>query len=327
MSDFIKKIEDSGLVGRSGSCYPTGRKWRQVKEAKVKNRYVVCNASEGEPEIFKDHHLLKHNLNEVISGIKLAIDELEADRAYIYLNKNYYKEFKDKLEQLCDGLPIILIEKKEGYIAGEETSLLEAIEGNPAEPRVKPPFPTEKGLWGKPTLVNNVETFYWVSKIAKGEYDKKRLVCVSGKVANRGVFEMPESMTIEEILKKTDNYPDFDFFAQVGGGVCGVIMLPDELNRPIEGAGSIVIYDRKETNPYDLMKKWLDFLLMGNCDKCTPCREGLFRISEMVERGLINEEILNEILFTMRNTSFCVLGISVEAPIRTLIEKVGLKKR
>ncbi len=325
MNELIKKIEDSGLIGRSGSCYPTGRKWRQVKEAPSKRKFVVCNASEGEPELFKDRYLLENRLDEVISGIKLAIDEIGAERAYIYINKDYHRDLGKRIGDSCKGLPITLIEKGEGYIAGEETSILEAIEGKPAEPRPKPPFPTEKGLWGHPTLVNNVETFYWVSMIEKGDYDGKRFFCVSGDVNARGVHEMPENSTIREILEMSDNYPNFDFFVQVGGGVCGEIMTSDELDQPIKGAGSVVVYDRGKTDPRELMRKWIDFLLKGNCDKCTPCREGLFRISEIFEKEEIDIATLDEILFAMEKTSLCPLGRAAKVPIKSLIDKIGLK--
>ncbi len=310
------------MIGRSGSCYPTGRKWRQVKEAVSNKKYVVCNASEGEPEVFKDRFLLDNHLDEVISGINLAIKEFDAEHAYIYLNKDYYQSLKEDLEKKIKNLPISLVKKGEGYIAGEETSMLEAIEGKAAEPRSKPPFPTEKGLWGYPTLINNVETFYWISKIAKDEYEKERFVCVSGKADKRGAFKVPEDMTIREILKKTDNWPEFDFFVQVGGGVCGTIMLPEELDRPIEGAGSIVIYNREETDKYELMDKWIKFLLRGNCDKCTPCREGLFRISEMIDKKEIDKETLDDLFFSLENTSFCPLGKMAQTPFKSLIEKI-----
>ncbi len=321
-NDIIKKIEESRLVGRSGSRYPTGQKWKQIKETISDKKYVVCNASEGEPEIFKDRFLLDNHLDEVISGINLAIKEFNAEHAYIYLNKDYYRELKNIIENSIKDFPISLIEKGEGYIAGEETSVLETIEGRPAEPRSKPPFPTENGLWGYPTLINNVETFYWISKIDKDEYKNERFFCVSGKANKKGVFELPEDMTIKDILEKTDNMPDFDFFVQIGGGVSGVIMTSEELNQPIEGAGSIVIYDRQETDKYELMDKWIQFLLRGNCDKCTPCREGLFRISEMIDKKEIDKETLDDIFFALENTSFCPLGKMAQTPFKSLIEKI-----
>ncbi len=320
--DIIDKIEESGLVGRSGSGYPTGLKWKSVKNSVSEKKYIICNASEGEPGMFKDAFILENYPEEVISGMKIALEIMDGSSAYIYLNGNYYRKFKKILEDLSEGCPILLIERKGGYISGEETSIMEVIEGRPAEPRIKPPFPTESGLWGYPTLINNVETFYWISKISKGEYLKKRFVCISGDINNGGVFEFSEDDKIADMLQKTDNFPDFDFFIQAGGGACGKIMLPKELKSSLLGSGSIIVYDRKKTDPYELMKKWIDFFLEDSCNKCVPCREGLYRISEMIKNKMIDNKEIDDIFFTLEKTSFCPLGKIATIPFKTLIQKI-----
>ncbi len=214
------------------------------------------------------------------------------------------------------------------------------IEGKRAEPRVKPPFPTEQGLWGKPTLVNNVETFYWVSKIAKGKYKNNRFYCVAGDVRNKGVFELPESLTILQILKETNNLPKFEpttsskpsFFVQAGGEASGEILLANELNQPVKTIGAITVFKKTKTKPMVLMKKWAKFFLQENCDRCTPCREGVYRIREILakispgkadkklDKG--SKESLNRIFLVLEKTSLCPLGRILVVPFKTAIEKL-----
>ncbi len=319
MENITQKIKEKKLLGRSGSMFPVALKWETVKSCRANKKYVVCNASEGELETFKDHFLLKNHAESVIDGIKTAVDFLEAEKGYIYLNKDYYDELYLSLIDKA-GEKIEVIKKRGGYVGGEETSVIEAIEGCAPEPRVKPPFPAENGLWGYPTLVNNVETFYCVSKIKEGSYENSRFYSIGGDAPNKGVFQFREDITVKELLNKTNNNPSFDYFLQVGGGACGKVFLPEETEREIEGLGSIVIYDREETDPYTLMKKWVDFLLEGNCDKCTPCREGLYRIMEMIEKRKFNE--VEDIFFVMEKTSLCPLGKVAVNPFKSLLDKI-----
>ena len=312
--DILEKLKASELKGRGGGAFSTALKWELVKKAKEKNKYVICNASEGEPNVFKDKYILDNYLPEVINGINLAVDFIKAKDAYIYLNKNY--NLKGSVGK-C-----IVFKKTSGYIGGEETAAVEAIEGKRAEPRIKPPFLTEVGLFNCPTLMNDVETCYYVSKIDKGEYNKTRFYSINGDVSNEGVYELPLDMPISDILNQTGNYPDFDFFAQVGGGASGEIMLPQELKVPAFGAGSITIYNKKTTDIYALMEKWAEFFHTGNCDKCTPCREGAFRIYEMIKNRDINCEVLDDIFFNLKKSSFCALGRSIPLPFESLIKKV-----
>lgn len=321
-SNIIEKIKEAGLKGRGGAGFPTATKWELVKKAKGKDKYVVCNASEGEPNVFKDGHIIEKHPGELVDGIDIAMKAIGAAKAYIYLNKDYCKRFRSKLEKAIGKRNIVIFEKKARYIGGEETSAVESIEGKRAEPRKRPPFLTDYGLFGCPTLMNNVETFYYVSKIDKGGYKKTRFYSVNGNVSNPGVFELPEEMTIFEVLKRTDNYPVFDFFAQVGGGASGEIMLPEELNRPVSGAGSITVFNRKKTDLFALMEKWAGFFHIGNCDKCVPCREGAFRIYQMVKSKKLDYEVLSSLFLSMKESSFCALGRGIPVPFQSLIEKV-----
>ncbi|MFH0969341.1 MAG: NADH-ubiquinone oxidoreductase-F iron-sulfur binding region domain-containing protein, partial [Patescibacteria group bacterium] len=275
--DIIQKIKESGLAGRGGAGFPTWQKWEAVKNALGDKKYVICNASEGEPGAMKDGFILENYPEEVVNGVKIALETFRNSEAYIYLRKDYYDKFKEKLVELTKNLPITLFREPGGYLCGEESTLIESIEGHRFEPRNKPPFPTEKGLYGCPTLVNNLETFYWISKIFKDEYRGNRFYSLSGNISNPGVFEFSEGFSIEKIFKETNNYPEKEFFIQVGGGESGIVLTDKELDNKVCGAGVIIVYDKEKTNPKELMKKWIDFYFNENCGKCTPCREGVYR--------------------------------------------------
>ncbi|MBU1683942.1 hypothetical protein KKC56_00535 [Patescibacteria group bacterium] len=334
-NDIITKLKKSNLLGKGGANFPTSLKWEMVKNAEAEKKYIVCNGSEGEPNVFKDGFILENYPEEVIEGIKIALATINNSSAYIYLRKDYYEKYKNKLEELIGNLPITLFKKTGHYIAGEETSILEAIEGKRPEPRIKPPFPPQSGLWNYPTLINNVETFYYVSKINKDEYQNTRFYSINGAVKNEGVYELPENYSISQILKETNNWPDFSFFVQAGGGAIGEILLPNELKQQVGGSGAIIIFNRQKTNPFALMKKWTDFLLQGNCDKCVPCREGIFRLAEIIKREINNpnkhsldkffkahKQTLQDLFFVLEQTSFCALGKCAVVPFRSLIKKL-----
>ncbi|MCK5590819.1 MAG: SLBB domain-containing protein [Candidatus Pacebacteria bacterium] len=323
--DIISKLKESGLTGRSGSGFPTGLKWEAVKSTVAEKKYIVCNGSEGEPDVFKDSFILENYPEEVVKGIKLALETIDNSSAYIYLNSHYYQKYKTKLEELIRDSPIVLFKKTGGYLAGEETCVCEAIEGKRPEPRIKPPYPSEVGLWGCPTLINNVETFYRVAQIAEDNYKGERLYSIAGDVKKPGTYELLEDMTIRQILQETGNLPEADseqnFFVQ-SGGISGEILLSNELDQQVKGIGGIVVYDREKTDLMSLMKKWTEFFMAGNCDKCTPCREGVYRMDEMLKKGEINKEEMDDFLFVLEQTSFCALGKGVAVPFRSLINKL-----
>ena len=191
--NLITKIKKAKLVGRGGACFPVATKWEAVKKAKGhakgragKPKYVICNASEGELGVFKDFYILNKHLDDVGKGMVLAMDYLKTKEAYFNLNQDYYKKLIHKLDKVLlpyekKGYRFKIYEEKPSYIGGEETALLNAIEGKRLEPRRKPPYPVDVGLFGKPTIVNNVETFFNVAKVAKGKFEPKRFYCLSGK--------------------------------------------------------------------------------------------------------------------------------------------------
>lgn len=208
------------------------------------------------------------------------------------------------------------------YISGEETALLNLIEGKKIEPRLKPPYPTVQGLFGEPTLVNNTETFYNVSLVARGKYKGQRFYTVTGAVRRRGVFELPNSLTIREILEKTGNLPSVKFFVQVGGGAAGEVLHFNQLDRPVGGVGSIMVYDALKTDHLKLIRYWLNFFHEQSCGQCTTCREGTYRLWELVNADKFDEQLFKDLVDFLDEASFCYLGRSLPVPIRSYFSNI-----
>lgn len=334
MNDIIEKIKKSGLRGRGGAGFATGIKWKSVvksiadKKTKDKNTksFVICNGSEGEPNVCKDDYILDNYPEEVVEGIKIAMKTTSAKEAYLVLNHSLFEKYAEELEKIIGKAKIKIFKKVGGYLCGEESTMIESIEGKERkEPRNKPPYPTEVGLWGCPTLVNNIETFYSIALIARDEYKQERFYTISGDVKNSGVFRLPEDWPMEKVLHKTGNFPEEKFFVQVGGGASGQIFLDTELTQEACGMGAIVVHLFSQTDLKELMKKWIEFFYAENCGKCVPCREGVFRLREMLEEEKINFEDMRDVLLNLRESSFCPLGRAVAAPFEGLIGKIILK--
>jgi len=323
-NNIIQKLKKSELTGRGGAGFSTVLKWGMVKKARGAKKYVVCNASEGEPGVKKDWYLLEKYPEKIIDGMMIAIKYLKADEAFLYMNPDYYDSLQNKLKPLILNLPIKLFKKDHsaGYVGGTETTVLNHIEGHKIEPRLRPPFPVTKGLWGMPTLVNNVETFYDVSLINSGNYRNMRFYTIDGDCIRAGVYEFSEKISIKEILKKTDNYPDFDFFVQVGGGASGVILNSKQLDKEVGGSGSIRIYSFLKHNPLELMKAWADFFQKESCGQCVPCREGTFRLDQILNSEKKDWGIIKELLLNLEQSSLCGLGSAVPVPFFSFVKNV-----
>lgn len=324
MSNILEKIKKAGLVGRGGACFPVAEKWLMVKRTAGEKKYVVCNASEGEPGVEKDGYILEHFPEFVVKGIKTARDFLGAERGFIYINGDYYKRFSRKLTELIGKEPLDLFIKPadSGYIGGEESSLLNALEGKRVEPRLRPPFPTASGLWGSPTLINNVETFYEVGLLAEGKYAGKRFYTLNGDCLWSGVYELPRAYTIEKILKESGNYPRFPFFVQTGGLASGEILNSQQLDRPAAGSGAIAVYSLEKHEPLNLIKGWLEFSLAESCGQCTPCREGVYRLNDIIKAKKPDWRLAAELLDNLAETAFCGLGCAVPVPLKSYAKNV-----
>ncbi len=324
MNNILQKIKKAELTGRGGGSFLTALKWEMVKKAKGEKKYIICNVSEGEPGVLKDKYILDNHMEEAVDGIKTAIDCLGVKRAYFYINDKYYIEYHHRLRKIIKDAPITIFKKDHsaGYIGGEETSAINHIEGGKVEPRLRPPFPTTNGLWDFPTLVNNLETFYNVAQIAIDKYEDKRLYTINGDCLNRGVFEFDEGMSIAKVLKETNNYPDFDFFVQIGGDVSGEVLNNTQLNRRATGSASITIYSKAKHDPIKLMRKWANFFRTESCGQCTPCREGTIRLTQILNAGVVDWEMCGDVLDNLTETSFCGLGTAVPIAIKSYVKNV-----
>ncbi|PLX22142.1 hypothetical protein C0584_00100 [Candidatus Parcubacteria bacterium] len=324
MTKLLDKIKKAELRGKGGASYPVYLKWEKVAKARSRKKFVICNASEGEPDVMKDEYIIEHHPEKLIEGMKLCMKEVSSDKAFLFINQDYYKKYSKRLKGLIRDDNIELFKKPHpaGYIAGEESSLINTIAGERAEPELKPPFPSTKGLYGAPTIVNNVETFYDVSLLNSNQFNNTRLYSITGDCVWSGVYEFADDETIEDILKNTNNYPSFEFFVQIGGGACGEVLNSDQLNRPVTGSGSITIYSKSKHKPVSVLKNWIDFFMNESCGKCTPCREGTYRLHEILKDKQPDWYMFFAILADLPETSFCALGKSVSIPVISYFQNV-----
>ena len=337
--DIIKKISAAGLVGRGGASYPTAKKWAAVKSALAKRSigYIVVNSAEGEPGVKKDGYLLAHYPQEVINGVYLADEFLGSSKIhkiYFFLNREYYRAYSKTLKKVLNqtkfralGRKLEFIIKPENltYVSGEESALLNLIEGHKVEPRLRPPYPTEHGLHGHPTLINNTETFYNVSLTAGNRFNNLRLYTIGGQAKRRGVFALAADLSVAEVLKRTDNYPSFKFFVQVGGEASGEFLNSGQLDQPATGAASIMIFDAAKTKTDKLLRYLYEFYFDQSCGQCTACREGTYRLWQSFHRPEADEKTMKELLDNLADSSFCALGYSLPFAVKSYYKNI-LKK-
>lgn len=338
-NDIISKIEEAGLVGRGGASYPVAAKWRAVKNAlKTKKRaYIIVNGAEAEPGVKKDGYILKNFSADVVNGVYLAdkfLGSSNVGRIYFFLNAEYFKNYFLEIKKILRLKKFLAINKKVeffikpkklSYISGEETAMLSLIEGKRAMPKLKPPFPYESGLNGSPTLINNVETFYDVSLVSKNKYESKRFFTLSGALKHRGVFSLESHLSIDSVLQQTNNYPTRSFFVQIGGEACGEVLNSQQLDLPLGGAASLMVYDLENTDRKKLMEYWLKFFYEQSCGQCTICREGTYRLLELFNQKNYDKKLFSEIMDVLEDSSFCALGSSLPTPIKSYLENIVKK--
>jgi [NiFe] hydrogenase diaphorase moiety large subunit len=343
--DIVHEITESGLKGRGGAGFPTGIKWNLTASAAAKEKFVVCNADEGEPGTFKDRALLCKHPEMLFEGMTIAAYTIGAKKGYVYLRAEYEYLRKD-LEKIIEkrksenllGENILGkesfdfdIEIRMGsgaYICGEETALIESMEGFRGEPRNRPPFPVNTGFTQKPTSVNNVETFLWATCIlAKGaDWFKKigtekssglKIFSVSGDCDKPGVYEFPMGITVGELLDKIGGK---NAKAVQIGGASGICIPADEFERKIAyedvaTGGSIIVFGPGR-DMLGVAKNFMEFFVEESCGQCTPCREGnakLLEGIELLEKGKCSMRRLNDLIKlgeTMQLASKCGLGQS-----------------
>lgn len=358
--EVINVIKESGLRGRGGAGFPTGTKWELTKASEGEQKYVVCNADEGDPGAFMDRSILEGDPHSVLEAMAIAAYCIGANKGYIYVRAEYpiaVKRLDTAINQAREygilGKNIFEtgfdfdIEIRLGagaFVCGEETALLESIEGRRGQPRVKPPYPAQSGLWGKPTLINNVETYAniaqiilkgaeWYSSIGTEKSKGTKVFALGGNVNNIGLVEVPMGTTLREIVYDIGGgIPNGrDFKAAQTGGPSGGCIPKEHLDTPIDyeslkeigsmmGSGGLIVMDDTKCM-VSLAKFYLEFTVSESCGKCTPCRIGTKRMLEILEKicnGEGNEmDIyrLEKLAANIQKASICGLGQSAPNPV------------
>ncbi|AGP54132.1 NADH-ubiquinone oxidoreductase-F iron-sulfur binding region domain-containing protein [Streptomyces rapamycinicus] len=365
----IREVTEAGLVGRGGAAFPTGRKWSATAQQPDHPHYLVCNADESEPGTFKDRVLMEGDPYALIEAMTVAGYATGAHRGYLYLRGEYPRALR-RLRTAIDrarsrgflGKDVMGqgfafdIEIRRGagaYICGEETAIFNSIEGQRGEPRSKPPFPVEKGLFGKPTAVNNVETLVNVlpiliegapayARTGTGTSTGTKLFCVSGTVARPGVYELPFGATLRELLELAG--PPEALRAVLLGGAAGGFVRPDELDVPLTfegtraagttlGSGVVLVLDEGVELPRILLRI-AEFFRDESCGQCVPCRVGTVRQEEALHRlkdrtgaaAAGDIALLREVGQAMRDASICGLGQTAWNAVESAIDRLGAFK-
>ena len=346
--DIIKDILDSGLRGRGGAGFPTALKWKYTMEQPVEEKYVICNADEGEPGTFKDREILTMVPRKVFAGMAICGKVIGAKKGYMYLRGEYRFLLPGLLEELkiydehCKELGIdFSIEIRMGsgaYICGEESALFESMEGKRGEPRNKPPYPTVSGYLNKPTVINNVETFVnvlMICRIGPVQYRKlgtsdsrgSKVFSVSGDTPKAGIYELELGMPLSQFVNE---FGDGDTKAVQVGGASGFCVPRKKFNDTIIGfegvptGGSMMIFNSSRSM-YNVLHNYLEFFEEESCGQCTPCRVGCQQLRKGIEAVKRSEkpitylEQLMKLSETMKITAKCGLGQSVANSFSSIV--------
>ncbi|MBL7082715.1 MAG: NADH-quinone oxidoreductase subunit NuoF [Candidatus Aminicenantes bacterium] len=361
--EIIETVKQSGLRGRGGAGFPTGYKWEFARKAKSDTKYIICNADEGDPGAYMDRSLLEGNPHRVLEGMIIGSYAIGAEEGYIYVRDEYplaVKHITLAISQaekmgllgkniLGTGFNFTLhIAKGAGaFVCGEETALIASVEGKVGEPRQRPPFPAVKGLWGKPTNINNVETWAnipiiinkgadWYSRIGTNGSKGTKIFSLVGKINNTGLVEVPMGITLKEIIFDIGGgIPAGKKFKAVQtGGPSGGCLPKEKLGLPIDyesltqagsimGSGGMIVMD-ENTCMVDVAKYFLNFLRDESCGKCLSCREGTQRMWEIatdITEGKEGDlELLEELAIATKNASLCGLGQTAANPVLSTLK-------
>ncbi len=363
--EVIETVKKSGLRGRGGAGFPTGKKWELTKAVESDQKYVVCNADEGDPGAFMDRSILEGDPHCVLEAMIIAGYAIGATQGYIYVRAEYpiaVERFGVAIKQareygllgknIFDSGFDFDVDIRLGagaFVCGEETALLESIEGKRGQPRVKPPYPANSGLWGKPTLINNVETYAnitkiilngadWYASIGTENSKGTKVFALGGNVVNVGLVEVPMGTTLREIVYDIGGgIPNGrDFKAAQTGGPSGGCIPKEHLDTPIDyeslkeigsmmGSGGLIVMDDTKCM-VNLAKFYLDFTVDESCGKCTPCRIGTKRMLELLEK-MCNGEAeledlsrLEELAINIPKTAICGLGQTAPNPVLSTLK-------
>jgi NADH-quinone oxidoreductase subunit F len=353
--DLIDEVKRSGLRGRGGAGFNAGMKWSFVPDAPVK--YVVCNLDEGEPGTYKDRIICEKNAQALLEGMAICGHAIGSNQGYIYCRGEYpfvVELLKNaiasaKSSGVLEGFDIEVRMGAGAYVCGEETALIESIEGHRGEPRFKPPFPGVEGLWAAPTVVNNVETFAclpyilvngaaWFAGIGAEKYPGTKVLTLTGDINNPTYFEVPTNYTLRDVIYKLGGgiKNGKKFKAVQVGGTSGAFIPEQNLDTPIDfdsmgamgaalGSGAVLVLDETR-DIVDVVTRISKFFEHESCGKCNPCREGTFRCREIMEKlnsGKGSEKDMDNILLlakVMQKAALCGLGQAAPIPIESTIK-------
>jgi NADH-quinone oxidoreductase subunit F/NADP-reducing hydrogenase subunit HndC len=362
--DIIGEIKDSGLRGRGGAGFPTGKKWELCRKTHSDIRYIICNGDEGDPGAYMDRSIIESDPHAVVEGMVIGAKAIGASHGYVYLRSEYPLALR-QLEQATEdareygllgddilgtgfNFDISIHRGAGAFVCGEETSLIASLEGRPPEPKIRPPFPVESGVWGKPTAINNVETWAsvpqiilngaaWYSDIGTETSKGTKVFSVVGNVKNTGLVEVPMGITLREIVFDIGGgiQNDKAFKAVQTGGPSGGCIPESLLDLPIDyeklsevgsimGSGGMIVMD-ENTCMVDVARYFLDFLRGESCGKCSSCREGtevMYEILTAICEGRGKPEdidLLIEIAGAVKAASLCGLGGTAPNPVLSTI--------
>ena len=364
-SEVIQEIVKSGLRGRGGAGYPTGLKWSTVAKAGGAQKYVICNADEGDPGAFMDRSVLESDPHRVIEGMLIGAYAVGASEGYIYVRAEYplaIKRLRTAIRQaeragllgtsICGTRFSFRLDLRLGagaFVCGEETALIASVEGKRGTPRPRPPYPAQEGLFGEPTLINNVETYAnvpsiirnggeWYAKIGTEKSKGTKVFALAGRVMNTGLVEVPMGITLREIVFEIGGgIPDGRQFKAVQtGGPSGGCLPAEFLDMPVDyeslakagsimGSGGMIVMDETSCM-VDVAKYFMDFCMTESCGKCVPCRVGTYQMNELLGRvcgrtaTAQDKQLLEELCDLLRHTSLCGLGQSAPNPVLSTLK-------
>jgi bidirectional [NiFe] hydrogenase diaphorase subunit len=364
----VQQVVESGLRGRGGAGYPTGLKWSTVAKTGEQEKYVICNADEGDPGAFMDRAVLESDPHRVLEGMAIAAFAVGAQRGYIYVRAEYplaVKNLKTAIRQ-AERLGLLgnnisgtrfsfHIDVRLGagaFVCGEETALIASIEGKRGTPRPRPPYPAQEGLWGCPTLINNVETFAniapilrngaaWFAGIGTAKSKGTKVFALAGRVENTGLIEVPMGISLREIIYDIGGgIPEGrNYKAVQTGGPSGGCIPVEHLDSPVDyeslagigsimGSGGMIVMDETSCM-VDVAKYFMEFCMTESCGKCIPCRAGTQQMHGLLEKITRGEaspadlDMLRELCDLVRSASLCGLGQSAPNPVVTTLKYFG----
>ena len=361
--EVMEIVKEAGIRGRGGAGFPTATKWKFCREAPGDQKYMICNADEGDPGAFMNRSLIEGDPHAVLEGLVIAAYVIGASKGYIYIRAEYplaIKRLQNAIAQMEElgllGTDILgsgfdfEIKIKQGagaFVCGEETALMASIEGNRGMPRSRPPFPAQKGLWGKPTTINNVETLgtipnivrngaEWYSKYGTMSSKGTKTFSLTGRVRRTGLIEVPMGATLREIIFDIGGGLFKEFKAVQTGGPSGGCLSAEFLDTPIDyenlakagsimGSGGIIVLD-EDTCVVDLAKYFLNFTQSESCGKCVPCRVGTRHLYELLEKVTSQEgevedlEKLETLGGVIKGSALCALGQTAPNPVLSTLK-------